>query len=957
MRASGEKGSKPSGTIRALLPNRRCALSALIVLAVALVQATGILQPVQNALSEFRFGATERAASGEIVFVEIDPRSLQAVGQWPWPRSLHARAIERLVDAGAVEITFDIDFSAASTPSEDDTFERALAAADGLVALPTFRQVWSEAFDQHLEHINVPLAQFGRHTWATTVNVVPDRDGKVRKFAFGDTIDGEFRPSLAGLYGGLPTDARKSFNIDFAIDPGTVPRISYADVLNSDRPLSIVEGRKVLIGASAAELRDNFAVPRHGIMAGPMLQILGAESVLQGRALSQSSLLATLGGLVIIALISSALCRRRSWKIHLATLAALALALEAGAIAVQSAMPIILQTAAWHLAIAVLCARSILSEVDFRGLMIQVANTETRNARNLLDQVVGDNFDGIIVFDDRGLVLSANTSAAEILRLLDTADLEGRDMDAVLPLPVATHVRTILTGFANGDAPLREPIEAECELGPDNAVLEFVATPSLIADASRHHSKSTQRQTIVSLTFRDVTERNRAQTEIAYMAHFDTLTGLANRNQLNELLTRSLEDQRGTDSSLAVIYFDLDRFKNVNDTLGHHVGDLLLRQVAERAQALIGADGFIARFGADEFVAVLTQAGSIEAARAMAQTLVDRLRIPYDFNGHRVIVGASAGVTWCDDEMRNGEDLVRNADAALHKAKTLGGNIVGLFETGMDARLQSRRQLELDLWKAFDRGEFEIFFQPQIDMSDGRLNGAEALVRWKHPERGYVSPAEFIPAVEDIGLMSELGSWILNAACAEAAKWPAAQERSDTSANTLKVAINLSSHQFRTGDLVGTVEAALAKSGLDATRLDLEITESLLMDESPVTLAILTRIREMGIGLALDDFGTGYSSLSYIHRLPLTKIKIDQAFVRGLPNNKGSLAIVRAVTTLASSLELSTTVEGIETEDQMQILRLVGCDQGQGYLFGRPQPACDFLNTIAAQQPGQALVA
>ena len=927
---------------------RRLCASALIVAAIAALHLSGVIRPAQHWLEEARFDADSRAASGAIAFVEIDPRSLEAIGVWPWPRSLHARAVDRLLAAGAAEIAFDIDFSAASREAEDLAFEQALERAGGIVALPTFRQAWSVAADHSAEHVNEPLERFARHSWAATVNVYADADGRIRMLPVGDTIDGEFRPSIAALYGGLPDGAgTAAFIVDFSIDPATVPRLSFIDVVNGRIAAGAVAGKKVLIGAAAAELRDHFAVPAHGIMSGPMLQIIGAESILQGRALSRTSTLTTLVLLAVVLALSLVLRRSGSWKAHLAAMAALALCAEAFAFLIQAHAPMILETAPLNLAVLLLCAAAMIGEVDLRGLLLRVAHAETRAARDMLDQVVADNFDGIVVIGESGAILSANGAAARILRLPGGFPDREERFEVMLPDVLTAHVRSAFAAFAAGQATIAEPVELECSLGGAPVVLECLATPSRIGteDAPRGHASTGQ--TVVCLTFRDVTERNRERAQIDYLAHYDGLTGLANRNRLHAVLERELRSARGPGRGVAVISFDLDRFKGVNDTLGHHYGDLLLKQIAVRAELICGSGGIVARFGGDEFVLVPRDAGARDDACRVAADLLESLHVAYNLEGHRVIIGASAGVAMARGETVSAGELIRRADAALHKAKAEGGNRHCVYEPEFGERLHVRRQIELDLWKAFEQDEFEVHFQPQVDLASGRLNGAEALLRWKCPQRGYVSPAEFVPVAEDIGLIADLGAWTLAAACAEASKWP----------QPLKFAVNVSAHQFRVGDLMATVDDAMAKYGIDGARLELEITESVLAEENPVTASILAAVRERGIAIALDDFGTGYSSLSYVRRFPISKIKIDQSFVSGLPHDEGALAIVRAVTALASSLGLSTTAEGIETREQARTIRLTGCDQGQGYLFSRPLPAAEFRSFAERSSDGLPLVA
>jgi len=435
----------------------------------------------------------------------------------------------------------------------------------------------------------------------------------------------------------------------------------------------------------------------------------------------------------------------------------------------------------------------------------------------------------------------------------------------------------------------------------------------------------------------DVTEQRKAEARIVHMAHHDALTNLPNRVLFRERLDEALARARRSGEALAVFCLDLDHFKSVNDTLGHPVGDKLLQAVAGRLQATLRETDFAARLGGDEFAVIGTSVAGPTGASNAAVRLIEALSKPYEIDGHQIVVGASIGVAVAPENGFEPDILLKNADMALYRAKADGRNTFRFFEHEMDARLQARRLLELDLRKALARGEFELFYQPLVNVQTNTVSGFEALLRWNHPERGTVSPAEFIPLAEEIGLIVEIGEWVLRQACKEAASWP----------EPLHIAVNLSPAQFRSRNLVPAVIGALASSGLDASRLELEITESVLLQDSDDNLATLHQFRSLGAGISMDDFGTGYSSLGYLHKFPFDKIKIDQSFVRDVSSRPEAIAIIRAVTSLGNSLGISTTAEGVETIDQFEHLRAQGCTEVQGYLFSRPRPAEEISELFA----------
>ena len=446
-------------------------------------------------------------------------------------------------------------------------------------------------------------------------------------------------------------------------------------------------------------------------------------------------------------------------------------------------------------------------------------------------------------------------------------------------------------------------------------------------------------------TYEDVTERWHSETRIAYMARHDALTDLPNRVLLAERIEGAIT-QASRETGFAVHCLDLDNFKQINDTLGHAVGDELLRAVAHRLMACLRESDTVARLGGDEFAIVQTDVERPEDAAVLARHVIEVVSAPYELTDHSVGVGLSIGVSLAPAHGMAADRLLKNADVALYRAKGDGRGRFRFFETEMDARLQARRLLEIDLRAAMAAEAFALHFQPIYDLAQDRICGFEALLRWTHPIRGRVSPAEFVPLAEEIGLIVPLGAWVLRRACEEASGWP----------GELKIAVNVSPAQFQSADLIRTVRAALGETGLAPQRLELEITETVLLASGGATVAILHALRGLGVRISMDDFGTGYSSLSYLRSFPFHKMKIDQSFIRDLAQENGSGFIVKAVISLGSSLGMTMTAEGVETEDQLARLREEGCDEVQGYLFSPPVPAVE-IPALLEKWNGLALAA
>jgi diguanylate cyclase (GGDEF)-like protein len=436
----------------------------------------------------------------------------------------------------------------------------------------------------------------------------------------------------------------------------------------------------------------------------------------------------------------------------------------------------------------------------------------------------------------------------------------------------------------------------------------------------------------------EIADREESQARSQYLAYHDSLTGLGNRLLFKEQLEEALKDVSVASHPLAVLFLDLDGFKAVNDTLGHSIGDLLLKSVATKLRDILPRTDRIARLGGDEFAILQISAAQPGSSIALAERIIEVVGQPNSIDGHDVTVGASVGIAVARPGDMNTENFLKSADLAMYSAKSDGRGTYRMFDPEMDAIVQARRLLERDMRTALAQDGFKLFYQPLVNLQTKKVTAFEALMRWQHPERGMVPPSDFIPVAEEMGLIVQLGEWALRQACAEATEWP----------DGICVSVNLSPLQFSKGNLVSSVMSALASAGLPASRLELEITESVLLEKSERNITILNQLRDLGVRISMDDFGTGYSSIGYLRSFPFDKIKIDQSFVRDLLVDEGSLAIVRAIAGLGVSFGMITTAEGVETEEQMRCLNLEGCIEVQGYLYSRPVPADEIVGVLAS---------
>jgi len=438
----------------------------------------------------------------------------------------------------------------------------------------------------------------------------------------------------------------------------------------------------------------------------------------------------------------------------------------------------------------------------------------------------------------------------------------------------------------------------------------------------------------------DITERKQAEEHILHLSRHDALTGLPNRMVLDDRLQQAVLRAVRDRSQVGVLLVDLDHFKRINDTLGHSIGDQLLREVATRLQVCVRECDTLSRQGGDEFAILLPDLVANDEATRIAQRVLGMVAEPYRLDEHELHISCSVGISLFPRDGRNAETLLKNADSALYRAKDMGRNSYQYYLSGATMVARERLSLENSLRHAVERQQLELYYQPKWDFHANAITGAEALIRWNHPELGLLPPARFIPIAEDSGLVLSLGEWVLRAAMREIGQlhqngWPG-----------LRIAVNLSGRQFRQGDLAAQVRGLLAETGFDPTCLELELTESILMPHNEDNLAALRSFKTMGVRLAIDDFGTGYSSLGYLQRFPVDVLKIDRSFVTDLPANESNVAIVDAIVTLAHGLGLAVVAEGVETSEHVAFLRAHGCDEGQGYHFGRPLPLAQFTNLL-----------
>ena len=730
-------------------------------------------------------------------------------------------------------------------------------------------------------------------------------------------------------------EKRAPFLIDFSIRSYSIPKVSYADVLRGDEAtLKRLKGKKVIIGGTALELGDRFSVPNGEIVSGPTLQTLAAESIRQNRALQWTSDIVTLVGLGILALVMLVSWRRLSAGERVGLLVGMAAAVETGAIVLQAKWPLMLDTSLFHIAIVAYLGAIALDEIDFRDVLGRIAESRFQRIAMSLG-------DGLVCTDQDHLITVWNPGATAIFGY-QPEEMIGKPLDLIYADPA----------HAQGSARSRSAKAADSELAA-GAVVEFDGRRRngeiFPVEASFSGWQGTDGSQYGAI-MRDISVRKREGAKIRYLAEYDSLTGLANRNTLNTELAAMISRAETGGGETALLVVGLDGFQQINDMLGHASGDLVLRAVAERLTAGTPNAGTVARLSGDEFAIAIALADIGDSVGEFAERISAgfETQLLAGTRQHRIRV--SIGVAVFPAGGTTADELLSNGHLALSRAKATKRGGYVLFEDAIRRELETRLTLEAELAVAADRNEFELFYQPQLHLGDGSLIGAEALIRWRHPVRGLVSPAEFMPVVNTSPISERIADWVLETACTQAAAWERAGRK-------LRIGVNLSPSQLQSGDLADSVARVLARTGLTATSLELEVTEDILLHDEQGVLDTFLKIQELGVRIVFDDFGTGYASLSYLKKFPLDGLKIDRSFVLGLLGNPDDAAIVSSTVGLSKQLGLSVIAEGIENGPTADPLASMGCEEGQGYFFGRPMPSADFERQFLSSTDAVAQVA
>ncbi len=888
-------------------------ITALAAFALAAVfRAAGLFQTLEFAAADARASLFVHPVESDIVIVGIDARSLAALDRWPWPRRHHANLIARLAGAAPQRVFLDIDFSARSNALDDALLESTLARWKmEPIVLPVFFQAVTAADGS--PKLTRPLDRFLPHVQLAAVNRRPGKDGLERSWRSSWDVGGQHYRSVIDLEGELLPESEVA--IDYSISPASFTYVSYVDFLEGRVPVSVLAGKTVFVGATAVELGDMVPVPLHRSLPGVVVQALALESVRAGpqRALPVGWLLLALAGWTLL---GAAALRARSWRRNALVLAAALALTGASSLYLYAGHRLLMEVLPFAFAIIAVFLASTLRSLDQQTWRAVTYALGMRRRDALLRSIVHSSIDCIVCVDENGTIQTANPAAARLFACT-SADLVGAPFARFIP------------GLATAADPTRPDFFASL----DGGIAEWDARPlagepfpiELAVGRVRLHTER-----LYTAIVRDISERRAQQRRLEHQATHDSLTQLPNRAALMQRLDAALA-ANGAGRPFALLMLDLCRFKEVNDTLGHDVGDQVLREVARRFRESIGAQGFIARIGGDEFTALADGHETRASIAMIAQRLGDSLRRPIDVAGISIDVGLSIGVARYPQDSTDPPTLLKYADVAMYVAKRRGTPFE-CYDAAHDENTVRRLALASELRAAIRDGALELHYQPQVNFRTGLVESVEALLRWPHPTLGQVSPTEFVAIAEATDMIRPLTEWTIGQALSDSREW---RRRG----LDIRVAANLSARLLQDTAFPERLRVLLASAQADAASLELEITESAMMLDPARALRIIQEIDQLGVLIAIDDFGSGFSSLGYLRDLPVHALKLDKSFVQSMRASTDDRVIVESTVQMAHALKMQVVAEGVESEWDARFLAAAGYDYGQGYYFSRAMPA------------------
>ena len=923
----------------------RCLITLLLVLLGIVLTLSGSVNRWDLTLYDLYSTLHYQSPAGKVLVIGIDEASLREYGRWPWSRTVHAALIDKLTRGQAEAIGYDVIFSEASRTQPEDDLDLARAIGQsGRVYLPVFHE---QVLERAPLETTFPLPVLtSAAAGLGHIDTELDPDGVARRAALFARFDSTTYPALVlamlGSSGNEhPLAAIKdrygagNVFVSYVGPPGSVASISLADYMHPEFPADAVKDKMVLVGVTALGLGDSLPTPVSG-KSVPMPGVEYNANLLNG--LLTGSLIVPLAmpwrllSVAVLAFLSMLLYGLLSPRQSIAVVVGLLL------VTLGSSAFFFHYSHVWFPPTAALIVLA-LSYPLYTWRRLEETILQLFREKERAQVILNSIGDGVIATDVGGNVEYMNPEA-ELLTGYTLPEARGRHLREVFPVTSEDRQRdlTDIVERCLADQQLVTTQESCFLVNKENR--EHVVRTSA---GMLHNARGSAQGVVLGIT--DITRIQKMMQQLAYQATHDLLTELPNRSLLFEHIEKIIQSHGPDDALAAVFLIDLDQFKKVNDQVGHYRADRLLKRVGQRLQHCCNPDDLLAHLGSDKFVLVVHNVQDAAGAGRFADRIFEVLEAPFSMDAQDVFISCTIGICLYPGDGLDADEILKNADTALYRAKERGHGMYNFFSRSMDDRIRERLDIEQRLRGALDRQELEVFFQPQVLAANGQLIGAESLLRWNNGENGWVSPGRFVPVAEGCGLILTIGEWVLLTVCRQIKSWQ------EAGLPRIRVAVNLSPKQFLYGNIFAIVQRGLNETGIDPTCLELEITESLLMDDFSQSSGILTELKKLGVRVSVDDFGTGYSSLSYLKHFPVDQLKIDQSFVKDIVTEPGDAAITQAIVTMAHGLGLGVIAEGVEDEQQLAILREQNCDEIQGYYFSEPLSAEHMTSFLCEYTP------
>ncbi|EPJ54164.1 MAG: hypothetical protein OFPI_07570 [Osedax symbiont Rs2] len=882
-----------------------------------------------------RFKQVDKAASEELVIIEIDDESIKHFKHWPWPRSVYAQLLKQLQPLEPKMLVFDIDFSSPSTPAQDEQFAAQLAKTTFPVVLASFIVGTTKQENAQPRFIeNKPIEQLAQHVELASANALVDQSGLVFKYI---TFAENGRPTIANLLANRAAMRVEPLIIDFSINPDSIPSISFKDIVTGNFSPQLLAHKKFLLGSTSIELGDMYALPKYGRLPGVYIHALGFETLIRDKQFSQINDKIIIAIALMIILISTVFYNKTKLLIGLFPHLLLLIVIYLCSGVLHHLYQLILPTSLLYIAITISLIAQIILNIQYRTIALIRARNAGNFHKALIDQMIKDSANGILITDHSGVILVANKKAKAMFCIDD--QLINAKCKIFQYVENSELLFNRINSSTVGDKSKTDFIEMHIK-NPNgkNFHIELLINKTAFMRASRHGRKQQSHQiydfmvTDITEKMRIIAEKNQSEVALVDLKYNDPLTKLPNKYSFDQQINKLWKSkQLYLRSSLLLI--NLDSIQEIKQIYGLLAGDSATCQVARELQQLTGENGSVCRFS-DTLFSIVHADIDPQDNRAQLECMRQVYFLfskPLNLQGQEILMSVSIGMAIAAEHGASVESFINNATAALDYVKTNSTLDYFIYEEDLANKIRRRSEVKQELVRAIRDREFVLFYQPQYAISDDRLLGFESLIRWQDPNKGLRFPDDFIPIAEECGLINQIGEIVLELGCKDAATWP----------GDLTVAINVSPSQFNGPDMAALCVKYLNKSGLAAHRLELEITESMMMDDIDYVCETLGKVQKLGVKIAMDDFGTGYSSLQYMTKLPFDKIKIDRSFTMNIGKTPQDDALVSSIVALGHSADKIVLAEGIEEGSMLDLLKSVGCEIGQGYFYSKPMPLKD----------------